>query len=103
MTNVGSLRRTIAGRPARYSPERVQSISYFLEKHLKVGLATKPGLPPQKPGRLKRLSRLDRVFVAFYIAYWLILSLIFAGSTATILEALAGLYRALETVRNAIL
>jgi hypothetical protein len=98
MTNVGSLRRAIAGRPVVFEPERVRSISYFLERHLSVSPAARPGLPPEEPGRLRRLLRLDRVFVAIYLAYCLVLSFVFAGSTAGTLENLAAFYRAVEAL-----
>lgn len=98
VTDIGSLRRVILARPLRYPPQRVRSISYFLEKHLGVRPAAKPGLPPEEPSRLKKLFRLDRAFVALYIAYWLVLSIVFAGPTAQLFEGLAGLYRFFETL-----
>ena len=102
ITNPGSLRRTIAGRPARYAPERVRSISYFLEKHLEVAPAAKPGSPPEVPGRLQEIFRLDRVFVAAYATYWFILSIVFAGATAQLFEDLSHLYRAFEALWEAL-
>ena len=96
ITNPGSLRRIIAGGPVRYAPERVRSISYFLEKHLEVAPAARPGSPPEVPGRLKEIFRLDRVFVVAYAAYWLVLSIVFAGATAQLFEDLAKLFGAFE-------
>lgn len=98
VTDVGSLRRIIASGPIRNAPQRVRSISYFLEKHLGAGPAAKPGLPPEEPGKLKKLFRLDRVFVALYVGYWLVLSIVFAGPTVQLFEGLAGLYRFFETL-----
>lgn len=103
VTNVGSLRRVIASGPERYPLQRVRSISYFLERHLGVVPAAKPGLPPEKPGRLKKVFRLDRVFVAVYLAYWFVLSVVFAGTTAQLFEGLSLAYRSFETLWEAFL
>lgn len=100
LTDLGSLRRTILEKPELYPQQRTNSISYFLERHLGVASAAKPGLPPSTPGRLQTLLRPERVFVTSYVVYLLALSVVFAGSTAMIFERAAGFYRFLEaTIR----
>lgn len=98
LTDLGALRRTVLEKPEIYPHQRTNSISYFLERHLGVAPAAKPGLPPSTPGRLKKLLRPERIFVAAYVVYLLALSLVFAGSTATIFEWAAEFYRFLESV-----
>lgn len=59
ITNLGLLRHTIVNHPichSQFSPQRVNSISYFPEKHLEVAPAAKPGMPPAEPRKLKRVS-----------------------------------------------
>lgn len=93
LADVGSLRRVILEQPERYPPQRVNSISYFLERHLQISAAATPNSPPYKPGKLRRALRLDRVFVAFYVVFILCLTLVFAGSTATLFGRAVDFYR----------
>lgn len=93
ITDLGSVRRTIIERSDRLPRERVNSISYFLEKRLGVSPSAKPGIPPSEPGSFKKLLKLEYLFIAAYTAYWVALSLIFADTTAKFFESAAGLYR----------
>lgn len=96
VTNLGSLRHAIVARPTRYSSQRVNSISYFLERHLGVGPAAKPGMPPVESGRLKRILDPAQLFVVGYALFLLVTSFVFAGSTATLFEKTAEFYRFVE-------
>lgn len=98
ITDFGSVRRTIIERPQRLRPDRVNSISYFLERRLGVGPSAKPGLSPIKPGKLKRLMRSEYLFLAIYTAYWVALSLAFPGATARFFEGAVDFYSSVETV-----
>lgn len=103
LSDVGSLRRTILERPERHTPQRVSSISYFLEKHLGVSASAKPDSPPRRPGRSGNLLRLDRVLVAVYLFFVLCPTLVFAGSTAVLFQRAADLYRLVGQARGALL
>ncbi|HET7479013.1 MAG TPA: hypothetical protein VFJ72_05805, partial [Rubrobacteraceae bacterium] len=58
--------------------------------------ASAPGSPPLPPGRLRRMMRSEWTYVTLYVLYMLVLSLIFAGLTARVLENAATVYRAFE-------
>ncbi len=103
LADVGSLRRVILEQPERYPPQRVNSISYFLERHLQASAAAKPNSPPYKPGKLKRALRLDRVFVALYVVFILCLTLVFAGSTATLFGRAVDFYHFVEQAWSVLL
>lgn len=83
VTNLGSLRRNIVERQVRYSSQRVNSISYLLEKHLGLSPSAKPNAPPAAPGNLKRFLDPARLFVAGYALFLLVTFVISADSTAT--------------------
>ena len=98
VTSLGSLKQAILGHGSVLPLQRVNSISYALEKRLGVGPAAKPGLPPKEPSKLEKLLRPERVFVAAYLIYLSVLCVVFAGSTATVFEGAAEFFRSLERV-----
>lgn len=74
----------------------VGTVSRYLQRHLGVMPAAAPGLPPVTPGRLKRVMRSEWTYLILYALFWVLLSILFAGSTARVLEDLAATYRAFE-------
>lgn len=99
VVGLGCLNRVIVdGRRGRYSSQQVEKISQSLAERLEISPAVRPGLPPEQPGRLKKLLRPERVFVTSYVVYLLALTVVFADSTATIFEGAAGFYRFLEAM-----
>lgn len=103
LVDIGGLRRLILEQPERYSPQRVNSISYALERHLDTAPAVSPGAPPSKPGRSKSALRFDRIFVALFVLFILVLTLAFPGSMVTLLERASGFYRFVEQVWSVLL
>lgn len=99
VASVGSLRNAIMRHPRRRSTDNVLSasevgaVSRYLQKHLGVMPASAPGLPPLSPSRLRRVMKSDWTYLALYALYLLLLSLIFAGPTANVLEDSANAYR----------
>lgn len=87
----------------RLSPSQTRVVSRRLQKRLGEQPASAPGMPPDKPNKLRSLLRLDRFFVALYVFFLLALSVVFADATATTLENLAGFYRVFEAAREALL
>lgn len=102
VTDVGSLRNAIMRHPRRRSAGNVLSaaevgaVSRYLQKHLGVIPASAPGSPPLSPGRLRCVMKSEWTYLALYALYLLILSTIFAGPTARVLEDSATAYRAFE-------
>lgn len=102
VTNVGSLNRTIMQLAQRIpddhrlSLSQVRVISQRLREHLGELPAAAPGSPPEEPSRLQRALKSGGFFVACYLFFTFLVSVIFAGSTAQFLEDLAELYRLVE-------
>lgn len=96
LSDIGSLRRVILEHPERYPARRVNSISYFLERHLQISAAAAPNSPPQKPGKWKKALRLDRIFLAFYATFIFALMMIFPDSTVTLFQKLADFFRLID-------
>ncbi len=98
VTNLGSLNRAVVGSPERYSPKEVKAISRLLEKRLGVGPAAGPGSPPEEPSRIARFVSRERNVVAAMVCLLVVLSVVFAGTTANLLEQLVDMYRSIEAI-----
>ena len=100
VTNLGSLNRALVDRPERYSSKEVRAISHLLEKRLGVGPAAGPGSPPQEPGGGAKFVVRERNVVAALICLLVVVSVVFAGTTANLLEQLVDMYRSIEAIGN---
>jgi hypothetical protein len=97
VTTLGSLNRAVVDRPERYSPTEVRAVSRLLEKRLGVGPAAGPGSPPEKPSRLAGFLARERTVVAAMLCL-LVVSVVFAGTTANLLEQVVDMYRSIEAL-----
>lgn len=95
VASLGSVRRVVmdASRRTRdkdrLSPSQVRVVSHRLQKHLGEKPAAAPGKPPDMPGKLRSLIKPERIFVAIYVVFLLILSFVFHENTAAALETFA--------------
>lgn len=106
VTSLGALRRSIMQLSTevpdedRLSPSTVRVLSSRLSQHLGELPAASPESPPASPSRTKKLLRAGSVFVALYFCFIFVLSLLFAGNTATMFENFADFYRAIEALKG---
>jgi hypothetical protein len=105
VVSVGSLNRTIASRPIRYSPQEVRTICRYLEKRLGVGPAAGPGLPPEGPSMARRV--LDRALGlstgTLVLVVMFVLSLVFPAQISRALLGVAYLYHLLAEAIDSLL
>lgn len=98
ITNLGSLNRYIMTQRKRYSPKEVKAIAYLLENRLGVGPAAAPDLPPEQPSWIGAFLARDRNLLLGMLLVFLVLTVIFPGTTAYFLEGAGALYRSIEHV-----
>ncbi|CAA9352066.1 MAG: hypothetical protein AVDCRST_MAG93-7168 [uncultured Chloroflexia bacterium] len=100
VTNLGSLNRALVERPERYSPKEVKAISRLLEKRLGVSPAAGPGSPPDEPSKVAKFLIRERNVVLAMLCLLVVVSILFAGTTANLLQQLVDMYRSAEAIGN---
>ncbi|WP_119066494.1 nuclease-related domain-containing protein [Rubrobacter indicoceani] len=101
--NPGSLGRlimTYRGGGEKLSVSEIRAISVLLQRRIGVSPAAAPGSPPETPGKIRSIFRPERVLVVLTVMYVFIVSVAFAGNTASAFEAFAELYRAVEMLKE---
>ena len=98
VTDLGSLNRVLVDRSERYSPNEVRAISRLLEKRLGVGPAAGPGSLPEEPGRIARFVSRERNVVVAMVCLLVVVSVVFAGTTADLLQQLVDMYRSIAAL-----